>query len=178
MRLVLSLSLALFALPALCATVRGPADIAALTASADAVVHARVVHRSSDWAGGTSKSGLIYTRVVLEPIEVWKGSAKAFVVRVPGGAAGDYDQIVQGTAHFEPGEEVVVYLRKLAPGIFDVSHWALGKFSISAASPASGKRALRDRAGLSCVGCGGDEADELSLEELRTRTLRAAGGKQ
>jgi|GEM_PF-1951827 len=176
MRLRLASTLALFALPALSATVRGPADIASLTARADVVVHAKVVGRASAWAGGSPKSGLIYTQVRLEPIELWKGAPSSITVRVPGGAVGEIDQIVQGTAQFEPGEEVVVYLRQIVPGLFDVSHWALGKFTVGV-----GRRALRDRSGLSCVGCGGDEDDELPLAELRfrtLRTLRARSGRQ
>jgi hypothetical protein len=157
----------------LSAVLRGPADIAALTASADAVVHARVVRTASAWGAGGPSSGVIYTQVTLAPLEWWKGAAQGTVtVRVPGGAVGEWDQLVQGAARFGEGEEVVVFLRKLAPGMFDVDHWALGKFAVGAARPGLPKRALRDRSGLSCTGCGADEDDDLALDELHARVLR------
>ena len=149
------------------ATLRGPADVATLTSVSDAVVHARVVHSQSAWGAGGPASGVIYTRVTLAPIEWWKGRAlPEVIVRVPGGAVGEIDQMVQGVAKFSQGEEVVVFLRRLAPGLFDVERWALGKFSVSVVTQ---PRAIRDRSGLSCVGCRAGEEDELSLSDLRAR---------
>lgn len=171
----LALALALIALPAAAATVRGPADLAALTAGADLVVYARVAKISSAWGAKGPAGGLIFTSVLLAPLEVWKGAARQIVAQVPGGAVGEIDQTVQGVARFAPGEEVVVFLRNRAPGVFEVSHWALGKFSVSTSSARPGKRAFRDRASLTCLGCGADEDDELGLTELRARVLQAAG---
>jgi hypothetical protein len=153
----------------LAATVQGPADIASLTAKSDAVVHAHVVGKSSHWAAG---GGQIFTTVVLEPIETWKGEpARRISVLVPGGVQGEYDQIVQGSAAFVEREEVVVFLQRRGPGVYGVSLMALGKFAVGAASRALPKRAMRDRSGLWCVGCGADESDDLSLDELRARVL-------
>lgn len=152
----------------LAATVRGPADVESLTVSADAVVRARVESRSSAWAPG---GGQIFTTVVLRPIETWKGEAAATVtVLVPGGEVGELSQIVQGAAAFAQGEEVVVFLQRRAPGVFAVERLSLGKFSLTGEP----RRALRDRRFVSCVGCGGSEADELSLDELRGRVLARA----
>ena len=156
----------------LAATVQGPADIASLTAASDAVVHAQVVRKSSHWGTG---GGQIFTTVVLKPIAAWKGEAAAEIsVLVPGGVQGDLDQVVQGSAVFREGEEVVVFLQRRAPGVFGVSRMALGKFSVGAAKANLPKRAVRDRSGLWCVGCGADEADDLSLDELRSRVLGSA----
>src|SRR5919198_1142836 len=125
-------------LPAAAATVRGPADVASLTAAADAVVHARVVGRESGWGAGGPSSGLIFTRVTLQPIEWWKGGAAGarVVVRVPGGTVGELTQTVDGASAFASGEEVVVFLRKLGdePGraVYAVERLALGKFSVVA----------------------------------------------
>lgn len=149
----------------LAATVRGPADVESLTAAADAVVHAQVTRRSSAWAPG---GGQIFTTVVLRPIEIWKGDPAAeIVVLVPGGEVGELSQTVQGAAAFEENEEVVVFLRRRASGVFDVERLSLGKFAVM------GKpgRALRDRRLVSCVGCGSSEPDELPLDELRARVL-------
>lgn len=176
------------------ATLRGPVDVATLTRASDAVVHARVVRRASAWGAGGPSSGVIYTRVTLAPIEWWKGGPGArgarspgdapheIVVRVPGGAVGEIDQAVQGVARFGDEEEVVVFLRRLAPGIFGVERWALGKFAVGASAGAGAgvagaparvadksARAVRDRTGVSCVGCRAGEEDDLALDDLRAR---------
>jgi hypothetical protein len=153
----------------LAATVHGPADIASLTAASDAVVHAQVVRTASAWAPG---GGQIFTTVTLRPLETWKGEQEQeLAVLLPGGAVGDLDQVVQGAATFRAGEEVVVFLKRRAAGVYAVERLALGKFAVGAAAPSLPKRALRDRKGLACVGCGPEEADDLSLDELRARVL-------
>lgn len=147
---------------------RGPADVETLAREADAVVHARVVRTSA-----SSAHGIIATTVVLTAVETWKGGAGGEVtVVVEGGCAGDYCQTVEGTPAFAQGEEVVVFLKARGP-VFEVSRWALGKFGVGAALPSLPKRALRDRSGLTCVGCGADEQDDLSLEELHARVARS-----
>jgi len=155
----------------LAATVRGPGDVESLTASADAVVHARVLRMSSAWASGGRQ---IFTTVVLKALEIWKGEPGAEVtVVVPGGDVGDISQTVQGVAEFQDGEEVVVFLQRRGPSVFAVERLALGKFSIEAEGTMP-KRALRDRRGLACQGCRRGEADQLSLDELRARVLGSA----
>ncbi len=152
----------------LAATVRGPADVASLASASDTVVHAQVVLRTSAWGAG---GGQIFTTVVLRSLETWKGAAqRELSVVVPGGAVDELDQIVQGAAAFRDGEEVVVFLERRAPGVFQVHRMALGKFSVGAPAGLP-KRAVRDRTGLSCVGCGADEQDDLSLDELRAHVL-------
>jgi hypothetical protein len=164
--------------PAAAATVHGPADVSSLTASAQAVLHARVVAQESGWGAGGPESGLIFTRVTLQPVEWWKGGAsqRSVVVRVPGGTVGELTQTVDGVAAFAPREEVVVFLRKLGdePGgaVYAVTSFALGKFSV-AGPPGGAARAVRDRSSVACVGCAAAEEDDLPLRELRERVRRA-----
>jgi hypothetical protein len=174
--------LAAFSVPAAAATVRGPADVASLARAADAVLHARVVERESGWGAGGPSSGLIFTRVTLQPIEWWKGGGAGgrVVVRVPGGSAGELTQRVDGVSSFGPDEEVVVFLRKLGdePGraVYAVERLALGKFSV-VAGPAGSARAIRDRSRVSCQGCAADEEDDLSLPVLRDRVRRPGSAR-
>lgn len=178
MRRIVLLLVASF--PAAAATVRGPADVASLTAAAEAVLHARVVAQESGWGAGGKSSGLIFTRVTLQPVEWWKGSGPraTVVVRVPGGTVGELTQTVEGVAAFAPREEVVVFLRKLGdePGaaVYAVERLALGKFSVGQAAgrPA---RAVRDRSHVACAGCAAGEEDDLLVGDLRERVRRAAG---
>ncbi|TMA28021.1 MAG: hypothetical protein E6J78_07630 [Deltaproteobacteria bacterium] len=149
----------------LAATIQGPADIASLTLASDAVVRAEVLGKETHWGAG---GGEIFTTVTLRPLEIWKGEPAAqFSLLVPGGRQGELDQVVQGAALFREGEEVVVFLERRTPGVYQVARMALGKFTVGAVS----RRAVRDRSGLSCVGCGADEADALPLDELRARVL-------
>ncbi|HEY6911600.1 MAG TPA: hypothetical protein VI356_19640 [Myxococcales bacterium] len=148
--------------------VRGPADVSSLTAASDAVVHAQVVRRTSAWGAA---GGQIFTTVVLHTLETWKGQPSSEVtVLVPGGEVGEIAQTVQGSAQFQDGEEVVVFLRKRTSDVFAVERFALGKFAVGAPAGLP-KRALRDRKGLDCQGCGPEEADDFSLDELRARVL-------
>src|SRR2546430_3067153 len=155
----------------LASTIVGPGEVESLTAASDAVVHAEVVSRSSAWGAG---GGQIFTTVVLRALSTWKGEqADQITLLVPGGEMGDLSQTVSGMAVFGEGEEVVVFVRRRAPGVFALQSMALGKFSVGAANPSLPKRALRDRRGLECVGCAAGD-DDLSLDELRARVLRSA----
>ena len=189
------LSLILLAPPARATTIHGPADVASLARASDAVVRAQVLARESRFAEGGEASGQVFTFVELELSEVWKsaparGSAgprsplsprTRIWVRMPGGSAGSISQQVAGTPAFRAHEEVIVFLRRRAPAagthpaVFEVSHWALGKFSVSATSGNAGvaPRASRDRSGVECVGCKADERDVLPLDELRAEVAAA-----
>jgi len=158
---------------ALATTILGPADVEALTLSADAVVHGRVAGaRSHPGSGG----GLIFTEVSVMPIEWWKGAGgqQSIALRVEGGIVGDIGQTVAGAPAFSPGDEVVVFLRRIASGLYEVERFGLGKFLVKPG--ASGRlRATRERRLVSCVGCGAAEEDDLAFDDLRERVRRAAG---
>jgi hypothetical protein len=161
-----------FVLAALLATtIQGPADVEALTASADAVVHGRVAGaRSHPGEGG----GLIFTEVSVVPIGWWKGAAHVnpIAIRVEGGTLGDIGQTVAGAPSFATGDEVVVFLRRIATGLYEVERLDLGKFLVK--SVAGGPpRARRDRSQVSCVGCGAAEEDDFAVDALRERVRRA-----
>jgi len=149
-----------FALAAvlLATTLQGPADIEAMTFSADAVVHGRVTGtRSHPGSGG----GLVFTEVSIAPIGWWKGAGglQPISVRVEGGTIGD---------------EVVVFLRRIATGLYDVERMGLGKFLVKPGA-GGGLRATRARNQISCVGCSAGEEDDLAFDDLRERVRRAAG---
>lgn len=56
--------------------------------------------------------------------------------------------------------------------VYEVHAMAMGKYALG--SVAGGRvRALRDRTGLLCQGCGAEAEDDLPLDELRARVLRA-----
>lgn len=171
----------LFATAAIATTIHGPADLASLTRAADVVLRAKVTSRETHWGAGGPSSGLIFTSVQLESIDQWKGekTAAKIAVLVAGGELGELSQQVVGTPIFAENEEVVVFLRKRAPAtkehlaVYEVSHWALGKFSVGSATPGSQARAMRDRSGVECVGCAPSEEDVLTLDSLRAQVKAA-----
>lgn len=110
-----------------------------LAREADLVLSAKVRSVWSQW----DESGLrIYTYVALEPKEFFKGNAAQpeLIVKVRGGVVGEVGQITPGAASFDPGEEVVVFLKETAPDFFTVVGMAQGKFSIERGEGATGKR--------------------------------------
>jgi hypothetical protein len=157
----------------LATTVQGPADVETLTSFADAVVHGKVLGLRSHPG---SQGGLIFTEVSIAPIGWWKGAGglQPIGVRVEGGIAGDIGQAVSGAPSFLPGDEVVVFLRRIATGLYVVERFGLGKFVVKPG--AGGKlRATRSRAQLACAGCAASEEDDLALDDLRERVRRVAG---
>jgi hypothetical protein len=156
----------------LATSIQGPADVEALTSSSDVVLHGRVVGARSHPGGG---GGLIFTDVSVLPIEWWKGpqSFAPISVRLEGGTIGDIGQSVAGTPALTPGDEVVLFLRRIATGLYNVERFGMGKFSLT---PGTDGRlhATRDRRGISCAGCTAND-DDLAFDELRERVRRTAG---
>jgi hypothetical protein len=145
-------------------TLRGPDAPEDLATASDVVLHARVASLQA-----SEVAGRISTEVELAPLSWWKGAAVAASVRVrvPGGAVGNVAQVVHGAPSFAEGEEVVVFLRA-GPSGFEVSRWALGKFTVRDG------RATRTRQHVHCAsGCEAEPRDELSLGELRERVRGA-----
>lgn len=88
-------------------------DLPALTARATDVVHGRVLSAVPAWSGDHRR---IVTRVELEVLETWKGSASGRVTVVqPGGELGGIGQRVSGVAQLGRGEEVVLFLEQVGP---------------------------------------------------------------
>ena len=178
-------ALALLALAAPATTIRGPADLATLTAEADAVVLATVSSAQTHWAAGGAQSGQLFTTVELAAREQWAGApvGEHFLVRTPGGELGELAQEVVGSPRLQPGQQVDLFLHRRVPAhagvlaIYEVSHWSLGAFTVLAPAPGADARAVRDRSGVECVGCRADETDNIPLAALRAKIVAAAAGK-
>ncbi len=86
----------------------------------------------ADWGKG-SHSQRIYTFSQLEPDEVLKGdipSRSGLVIRELGGEKDGTGLIIDGAAHFESGEKVIVFLKTPNPdGSLDVHGMMMGKLN-------------------------------------------------
>lgn len=180
---VLAASFALFAFSAH-ATVTRVQDLESLTRDSDVVVRGTVQSVESSWVGdGPQKS--IITKIKVQVAEKLKGESGSVAEIVqPGGIIPESDigQIVHGIAEFQPGEEVVLFLKKHAPSAstFAVTGMAQGKYTVQRSSdgkdafavPSDIDAALVDADGLPTV----SSAKPLELSELRQR-VRAAETK-
>jgi hypothetical protein len=171
----------LLAGPAVASTVL-ELDVDALTERADRVVRARVIERESRW---DDDGHMIRTFTTLEILANLKGEGEAhLVVRQLGGEVDDVGSFVTGDAHFEIGEEVLVFLRSNPDGepVFHLIGLAQGKFRIER-SP-DGVRAVRDLSDLSLARQEGgrlvighaETVSTLDLDDL-ARTIREAADR-
>jgi hypothetical protein len=88
-------------------------DVPALTAHATDVVRGRVLSSAAAWTGDHRR---IVTRVEVEVLETWKGSASGRLTVVqPGGEVDGIGQRVLGVAALGKGEEVVLFLERAGP---------------------------------------------------------------
>jgi len=151
------------------AAVARPATVEQLAREADAVVQGRVARMESRWAPDGRH---IVTRVTVRVSRVLRGAAGAEVVlEIPGGAVGGFGQRVDAAPAFEPGEEAVVFLRRIAGGRVLVHGLAQGKFRVERGE------ARPDLEGWAFAPeappAGERRAERMSLAELERR-VRAA----
>lgn len=156
-------------------------DLPTLSQSSDEVLRGKVRRVESRWNGDHTR---IMTDVEIEVLESFKGAqTQTVLVTQPGGSVNGFSQMVSGLAEFEPGEEVVVFLRRYGRKGFHVSGLAQGKFTVERSAdgkevmavPAStGEALLLDPVTHQPTT---SSLRSLSLTELRTAVKRAAAQK-
>ncbi len=130
-----------------------------LNSGADLIATGKVVEKECMWG---ERGKWIYTYVTLAVGEYIKGEGeREVIVRHLGGEVGEKGLIVGNMPSFREGEEVVVFLRKSeenlgaldtregAPGVYDVSGLAQGKYEIFLDE--SGKKMIRNNFSNLCV---------------------------
>lgn len=101
-------------------------SLAKLSRTAPIIVRARCLANASRWDAGE-----IWTFASFSTEEDWKGPAPAqFRVRLLGGRVGPLTSSVSGVPHFQPGEEVVLFLEPSGREDFRVTSWVQGTFRI------------------------------------------------
>jgi hypothetical protein len=110
------------------AAVSGAVSVEEMARTSDAVVHGSVVGSRSAW---TPDGRHLRTRVTLRRLAAWRGQVPDVLeLELPGGKVGDVAQVISGAPAFEPGEEVVVFLRTAGSGGYRVVGLSLGKFRV------------------------------------------------
>ncbi|MGB0036103.1 MAG: hypothetical protein WBP79_11570 [Candidatus Acidiferrales bacterium] len=112
-------------------------SVARMTHASQVIVRARCVENSTHW-----DSGEIWTITSFEVEEAWKGAPPArILVRLIGGRFGNLTSTVSGVPHFQPSEEVILFLEPTPRGDFTVVSWMQGTFRILH-DPRSGEEIL------------------------------------
>ena len=120
-------SVFVFAATVLPATV--PQTTEQLVGNSSDVVRGNVLSQKSQW---DSSHQLIYTEIIVEVSDVIIGSiekGRSISIFVPGGEVGDTGLAVEHTPQFDDGEDVVLFLTEVQ-GMYGVTSWEMGKFSI------------------------------------------------
>jgi len=173
------------------ATILVARDLTDLTLNASAVVLGRVLAVHGEWDPARSR---IYTLASVGVERTLKGAAEPTVtVRALGGEIPGEQRgyRVPGAPRFEPGEEVLLFLRpepaadegggptKASVGTWQVVGWEQGKFAV-AVDPASGQRMVHPRINVLLVHPVTKQAvptplASMTLEELERRIQAILG---
>ncbi len=154
--------LALFSFPWLLGRSRhhacAPRSLDQLAAGSDAVARVNFASSESRWENGT-----IWTITTVKVAETLKGDLPAEIsVRLPGGRVGHLTSTVEGTPKFNPGDDAVVFLKRLRAGGFTVAGWVEGTFRISR-DPRSGSQTVTQ------------DSASFAVFDVAARTFRTEG---
>jgi hypothetical protein len=136
----------LLAAPVLATTVQ-KMELPQLVSASDNIVQGRV-----ESAEARFESNRIYTYVSIVVDEPLKGERRrAVLLKQPGGTLGARRTWIAGMPQFNPGDEVIVFLRDRRDGTFDVTGLNQGKYDIVgnlAVANVSGVAILDPKTGL------------------------------
>lgn len=115
-------------LPLSALTVR-PLAFPELVAASIAVVHGRVHDVHGQW---TADRRAIESLVEIEAIDYLKGDlGRRITIRVPGGAAGGFVNIVPGAPRFATGDRVVLFLTANGPAVPVITGTSQGVYRVA-----------------------------------------------
>ena len=101
-------------------------SLSTLARTAPIIVRARCLANAASWDAGE-----IWTFASFSTEEEWKGPVpEQFRVRLLGGRVGPLTSAVSGVPHFQPGEDVLLFLEPSGRGDFRVTSWVQGTFRI------------------------------------------------
>jgi hypothetical protein len=119
-------------------------DVETMSRTADSIVQGRVLKVEAHL---TRDGRRVFTQIDVQVDEALKGQPpKTVTLTQPGGAVGDIGQLVSGTAHYQVGEEVVLFLEKYGPRYRTVG-MAQGKFRVERSTDGKAAFAMPDPEG-------------------------------
>src|SRR5918993_122273 len=137
MRRVVALAVFVILSVALQATVLVPIEFRELVSTAPVIVHGRVVDVRSAFVDGRQS---VETFVTVEADEYLKGRLGAhFTFRIPGGQLGRYRTVFVGAPEFQPGDELVLFLKTPRASLPHIVGLSQGAFRV-VPDPRTGQR--------------------------------------
>lgn len=128
MRAILVVSLLALGVPLSALTVK-PLSFTELVQESSVIVHGRVTDVRGQWT--VDRRG-IESLVTVEVAGYLKGgSGEEMSVRVPGGEAGGYVNIIPGAPRFVPGDRVVLFLKSSGPSIPVITGTSQGVYRLT-----------------------------------------------
>ena len=142
-------ALLLFVTSRVSATVLLPIEFRELVASAPVIVHGEVVDVRSEWVDGRRA---VETFVTVEAADYMKGDlGERVTFKVPGGQLGRYRTVFVGAPTFQPGDEVVLFLKAAGPSFPYIIGLSQGVFRI-VSDAQSGRRLVTPPAVMAAAG--------------------------
>ena len=121
-------ALLLFVTSRVSATVLLPIEFRELVASAPVIVHGEVVDVHAEWVDGRRA---VETFVTVEAADYMKGNlGERVTFKVPGGQLGRYRTVFVGAPTFQPGDELVLFLKASGPSFPYIIGLSQGVFRI------------------------------------------------
>lgn len=156
------------------ATTLMPMSVAQMAQAAQEIVRAHCMANATHWDHGE-----LWTFTTFDVQENWRGTAAGRItVRLLGGRTAQVTSTVSGVPHFQPGEEVVLFLEPASLGSYSIVSWQQGTFRIRRDDATGEERVTQDTAWLETY----DPAARrfvafgirnLAIEELRDRVQAA-----
>lgn len=101
-----------------------------MTLRADRIVRAKVIRKVSQWMPKQRRIYTFITLLVMDPVKGAKSSQEV-VIRQLGGTANGMGMYIPGSANFQLGEEVFVFLEKIKKSVYHhVMSMSYGKFTV------------------------------------------------
>lgn len=117
-------------MPALAhATVEVPVEFGEMVRGSQLVIHGRVVDVRGQQTADRRSIETIVTIAVAEALKGRPGETVAF--RLPGGEVGRYRRVVVGVPRFASGDDVIVFLRGMAPALPTVFGLSQGVYRVT-----------------------------------------------
>lgn len=157
----------------LAATVLLPVDFTQMVSESQLIVHARVIEVQGELVGNRRSIESLVTVAVLLPLKGETGGEVVF--RVPGGRVGRYRRIFVGAPVFQPGDEVVLFLKSRVPAIPTPFGLSQGVYRVSRASGAPMVLPVPPTETVAGIPRGDSSRKPVALDEFARQVRLAAG---
>jgi hypothetical protein len=157
----------------LAATTVLPVDFAQMVAASQVIVHARVVAVEGELVGSRRTIESRVTVAVVSPLKGQPGPVVVF--RVPGGRVGRYRRIFVGAPTFNPGDEVLLFLKGQVPAMPMPYGLSQGVYRISRVTGSPLVMPVPAIDGVAGTVRGDPARTPLSLDDFRRQVRTLAG---